>query len=104
MRLPVFASASQRSMKTWPRETLPFDRNAMRVPSFDSDGARKIAPSVSFGVEQWLGELARPVEAARAGQQPDLQVLAPLVAEVVERFAELALERAFDADARHRSS
>ena len=53
--------------------------------------------------EQRLRELARPVERPDHRQQSILEILAPLIAEVLERFAELALERALDADGRHRA-
>ena len=56
MRLPVFASASHRSMKTSPRRKLPLDRKAMCSPSSEMAGARKIAPplrrSVRSGAEK----------------------------------------------------
>jgi len=35
-------------MKTWPLRKLPFDRNAMYLPSGDSAGARKTCPPVRF--------------------------------------------------------
>ncbi len=88
-------------MNTSPRRTLPFERKAMECPS---GRERRREEDVALGLllgENGLREFSRPVHHPDRGQEPRLNVLAPLVAQVVERHAELADERALDADGRH---
>ena len=90
-------------MKTWPRRKLPFDEERdASSRRCDSDRREEDLAAAVFGGEQRLREFARPVHRADERQQPRLHVLAPFGAEILERDAELAPERALDADARHR--
>ena len=55
--LPVRASASHRSMNTSPRFMLPLERKAIRLPSFERAGARKIWPPLFFSVRSGCEKL-----------------------------------------------